>query len=74
MAMKLDELRKIPKRELWKLYDQEARSVQATLNYYRDEIVRREQCSQTKWLIVLTILVLIATVISAIGVFVKWGV
>jgi len=71
MALELDELRKLPKSELWKLYDQEAKHVVPTLNHYRDEIVRREQCTQTNWLIGLTIFVVIATVISTIGVFVR---
>ena len=69
MAMKLDELRKLPKTELWKLYDEKAKTVEPSLNHYRDEIVRREQGRQTKWLILLTIFVLIAAVISALGVF-----
>ena len=67
--MKFSDLRKRSKTELWELYDQEAESVVPSLNHYRDEIVRREQCKQTKALIALTILVLIATVFSAIGVF-----
>jgi len=69
MAMKLGDLRKVPKDKLWELYDQKAESVEPSLNHYRDEIVRREQCCQTKMLIALTILVLIATILSAIGVF-----
>jgi hypothetical protein len=71
MVMKLSELRKLSKNELWKLYDQEAKNVVPSLNYYWEEIKRREQSAQTIWLIILTILVLIATVISAIGVFIK---
>jgi hypothetical protein len=71
MALKLNDLRQLSKAELWKLYDQEAKNVQPSLNYYRDEIVRREQSKQTTWLIILTILVFIATVISVIGIFVK---
>ncbi len=74
MAMKLDELRILPKKELWKRYDDEAKHVQPSLNYYGNEIIRREQSKQTTWLIILTFLVLIATVISAIGVFVERGV
>jgi hypothetical protein len=68
MALTLDELRKLPKSELWKFYDNEAKNVQPSLNYFRDEILRREQSKQTAWLIVLTILVLVFTFISAIGV------
>ncbi len=71
MAMTLAELRKLPEAELWKLYDQKAKSVEPSLNYYREEIIRREQQRQTKWLISLNVLVLIATVISAIGVFTR---
>ncbi len=69
MAMKFDELRKLPKAELLKRYDEEAKRVVTSLNYYGNEIARREQATQTKWLIWLTILVLIATVISAWGAF-----
>ncbi len=69
MVMKLAELRELPKSELWKLYDKEAEQVIPSLNHYRDEILRREQEKQTKWLIALTIFVLVATVISAVGVF-----
>ena len=69
MVMKLDELRKLPKAELRRLYDEEAKMVVPSLNHYRDEIVRREQARQTRWLIALTISVLVATVISAIGLF-----
>jgi hypothetical protein len=71
MVMKLGDLRKLSKSELWKLYDQEAEHVIPSLNHYREEIVRREQSKQTTWLIILTILVFVATVISAVGVFVK---
>jgi len=71
MAMKLNELRKLPKKELWKLYDKEAEHVQASLNYYRDEIVRREQSKQTTVLIWLTIFMVLTTVFSAIGVFIN---
>jgi len=68
MVMKLADLRKLPKNELWKLYDQEADHVVPFLNHYRDEIIRREQCTQTKWLIVLTAVVAIGTVVSIIAV------
>ena len=71
MAMKLYELRRLPKAKLWKLYDHEAEHVEASLNHYRDEIVRREQSKQTRWLIALTISVLVFTVISAIGAFMR---
>ena len=71
MVMKLSELRKLSKSELEKRYDKEAENVQGALVYYRDEIVRREQSKQTNWLIILTILVLIVTIISAIGLFIK---
>jgi hypothetical protein len=70
-AMKLSELRKLPKKELWKLYDEKAEHVEASLNYYWDEIVRREQSKQTTVLIWLTIFMVITTVFSAIGVFVN---
>ena len=71
MALKFDDLRKLPKSELYKLYDKEAEHVQPSLNYYIGEITRREIYTQTKWIIALTILVLIATIVGAIGVFVK---
>jgi hypothetical protein len=71
MVRKLSELRKLSNNELWKLYDQEAEHVQGSLNYYKDEILRREQSKQTTWLIILTVLVFVATVISTIGVFTK---
>lgn len=71
MAMKLDELRKLPKSELWKLYDEKAKHVEGSLSYYQEEIERREQSKQTTVLIWLTIFMFAATVISAIGVFVK---
>lgn len=71
MVMKLSELRKLSKTELWKLYDQKTEHVADSLKYYWEEIIRREQYKQTAWLIVLTIIVLIATVISAIGLFIK---
>jgi hypothetical protein len=71
VAEKLYELRKLPKTKLLKLYDQESKNVMPSLNYYRDEIIRREQGTQTKLLMVFTILMLIATVISAIGVFIR---
>jgi hypothetical protein len=71
MALKLDELRKLPKKELWRLYDSEAKNVQPSLNYYRDEIMRREQSKQTNWLIILTILVLIFTILSVVGIILK---
>ncbi len=71
MAMKLNELRTLPKKELWKLYDKEAEHVQASLNQYRDEIVRREQNKQTIVLIWLTVFMVVTTVFSAIGVFVN---
>ena len=71
MALKFDELRKLPKSELYRLHDKEAEPVKPSLNYYLAEITRREQYTQTKWIIALTILMLAATIISAIGVFVK---
>jgi hypothetical protein len=71
MVMKLSELRKLPNKELWKLYDEEGKHVVVSLNYYWQEIKRREQSKQTTWLIILTLLVLVATVISVVGVFVK---
>jgi hypothetical protein len=71
MVEKLSELRKLSKSELEKRYDKEAENVQSHLIYYHYEIRRREQSKQTTWLIILTLLVFIATVISAIGVFVK---
>lgn len=71
MVMKLDELRKLPKTELWRLYDEKAKTVDPSLNHYRDEVARREQYKQTKWLVFLTISVLVVTVISAIGVFAR---
>jgi len=69
MVEKLSELRKLPKSELEKRYDNAAEATQGPLIYYHYEIIRREQSRQTTWLIVLSILVFIATVISAIGVF-----
>ncbi len=68
MALKFNELRKLPKSKLYELYDKEAEHVQASLNYYLGEIVRREQYAQTKWIIALTILMLATTIIAAIGV------
>ena len=68
MVLKLNELRKLPKTELWRLYDEQAKTVEPFLNHYRDEIVRREQSKQTKWLIWLTIFMLITAVFSVIGV------
>ncbi len=70
MVMKLDELRKLPKKELWNLYDEQAKHVQPSLSHYRDEVIRREKSKQTTVLICLTIFMFIATVFSAIGVFV----
>lgn len=71
MAFKFEELRKLPISKLYELHDKEAEHVQASLNYYLGEIIRREQSKQTRLLIWLNILVVIATVFSAIGVFVK---
>jgi hypothetical protein len=71
MVVKLGELRKLSSKELWKLYDKETEHVQPSLNYYKDEILRREQSKQTTWLIILTVLVFVATVISTIGVLTK---
>jgi hypothetical protein len=34
MTMTLSELRKLSKKELWTLYDQEAKQVMPSLNYY----------------------------------------
>lgn len=71
MAMKLGEFKKLSDDELEKEYDKVAEHTVAGLNYFWSEILRREQYRQTKWLILLTIFMLIATVISAIGVFAR---
>jgi len=70
MAMKLSELRNMSKKELWEHYDKESEHVQPSLNYYRDEIVRREQNKQTVVLIWLTLFMFLTTVFSAIGTFI----
>ncbi|MBI2832390.1 MAG: hypothetical protein HYX79_09055 [Chloroflexi bacterium] len=71
MAMKLGELRKLSDTELEQKYDEEAQHVVASLNYLWNEITRREQNKQTKWIIFLTIVMVVATVISTVGIFVK---
>ena len=54
MALNLKELRKLSKKELWERYNQKANNVEDSLNYYRDEIERRERNKQTRLLIALT--------------------
>ena len=71
MVEKLSELRKLSNKELEERYDAEAQRVGISLSYFRDEILRREQLKQTNWLIALTVLVFIATVVSVIGIFIK---
>ena len=71
MVMKLSDLRKLSNKELWKLYDQRTEHVEDSLDYYWKGILRSEQSKQTTWLIILTILVLIATILSTIAIFVK---
>ena len=62
--MKLKELRKLPQDELERLYDDAAEHTMSGLSLYRDEILRREQFKQTAWLIALTGIVTIATIIG----------
>jgi hypothetical protein len=71
MVMRISDLRKLSKRELWNLYDQKTEHVTDSLNYYQEEIKRREQSKQTSLLVILTFLVLVATVFAAIGAFIK---
>ena len=70
MNAKLDELRKLSKEELWRFYDKAARGIPASLDYYRGEIIRREQKKQTVILSWLTVFMAIAAIFSIIGVFV----
>ena len=70
MAMKLGDLKKLSNDELEKECDRVAERTMVGLNYFWGEILRREQCKQNRLLILLTIFVLIATVISVIGVLV----
>lgn len=69
MAIKLSELKKLSEAELDQKYDEEAKNVQPSLNYFWYEIVRREQNRQTNWIIGLTIVMTVAAVIASVGVF-----
>jgi hypothetical protein len=65
-TMKIEELRKLRRNELERLYDAAAEHTVSGLSLYRDEILRREQSKQTTWLIALTAIVTIATIIGFI--------
>ncbi len=71
MAEKLKELQNLSETELEKRYDEVANNTSVGLNFYLAEIVRRQQHKQTIWIIILTIIMCIATVISTIGIFMK---
>jgi len=71
MAEKLKELQNLPEIELEKRYDEVAKNTVVGLNFYLAEIVRRQQQKQTIWIIILTIIMCIAAVVSTIGIFVR---
>ena len=47
-------------------HDNEAKSVRPPLNYYLVELARRDQSRQTNWIITMTAIVTIATIINVI--------
>jgi len=71
MAEKLKEVQNLPEIELEKRYDEVAKNTVVGLNFYLAEIVRRQQQKQTIWIIILTIIMCIAAVVSTIGIFVR---
>ena len=71
MAEELKTLQNLSETELEKRYDEIAKNTVVSLNFYLAEIVRRQQQKQTKWIIALTAIMCIATVVSVIGIFVK---
>lgn len=71
MAYSLRELRKVSEEELIAAHDSIAKTTAPGINYYLDELARREQGKQTaaileytKWLTLMTIVITIATIIN----------
>jgi len=75
MARKYDDLKKLSDNEFKKEYDKVAERTVVGLNFFLEEIIRREQRRQARWHTWLSVGALItsiiAIVISATGVFVR---
>ena len=70
MVMKLAEVRKLSKKELENKYDEQTVRVGENLNFYRDEIIRREQNRLTIAMIVLTFFIFILTIVQVIAIII----
>ena len=70
----LKELRETPENRLVDEHDQTASTVGVGVEYYLAELHRRDQNRQTGWIMVMTGIVTVATVVN-VGLFAldKWG-
>ena len=71
MHLTYQQLRNLSDDEVVALYDEEAKHVGLSLNFLRDELLRREQANQTatmlkltRWITVMTVVVTLATIVN----------
>ena len=73
MDLTYRELRELSDDEVVDMYDAEAERVGISLNFLRDELLRREQANQaaaiaqlTWWITLMTVVVTVATVVNVV--------
>jgi hypothetical protein len=76
--MPYEKLIKLPDDELFRLYDEQATHTQVGLNYYTEEIARRRSEKSndlmiclTKWITIMTGVMLLSTIVNVIVAIVK---
>jgi hypothetical protein len=77
-AMKLSELKNLSDKELEKIYDAHTGNTVVGLDFFREEILKREQTrltnamiKLTRFIIILTIVQVIATIITLLTIFLQ---